>query len=251
MNRRGASTVAIAGALVAAGAIALCHRQPPAPPVAAPPPPAVEQPRVIAHVGEREITNLALARFQRLKQLSEGMTGERQALDELCNRALLLEAARELSLDVGRPELDREVFRVEVVIGSIAAAAPASPRAAWTAPPVPSFAALDEPAAPRPPTPGSPLDRATELLAQSGIADDDLADEVKANLLAGKAAQQLVYDAIDVPRKELLAAAPPSPPPDAGTLEHVRRRLQHARGAPKLAALLADLRARFPVEIVN
>ena len=240
--------------LVAAGAIGLawCHRVPrAAAPVAAHPlPVVVEKPRVIARVAGREITNVGLARYQLVKQLSLGVTGERQALDELCDRSLLLEAAREQHLDVSTAELEGEVFRIQVVIGSVAAAAPSSPRTAWASPPVPIFDAPRAPAAVRRPVPGSPLDRAAELLAQSGITREDLVEEMRADLLATKAARKLVYDAIDVPRNELLAAAPRSPLPDAATLDTIHR-LQRKRGAKALAALLTELRSRFKVEILN
>jgi hypothetical protein len=174
------------------------------------------------------------------------------ALDELCDRALLIEAAREEHLEVSAAELQQELFRLQVMIGSLAAAAPSSPRMMWAAPAVPSLGAPGPtPAQARAPAPGSPLDRAAEVLAQNGIAARDLAVEAGAELLASKTAQKRVYDAIEVPRREILAALPASAWHDAAAQARVRRALQRRRGAARLAALLAELRTRFTVERVN
>jgi hypothetical protein len=253
MNRRAWTWIAIAGAAVSAGAIGLAasHRtRSPAPPVAAAlRPPGVEKPRVIARVGGRDITNVALARYRLVKQLSVGVTGERQALEDVCDRALLLEAAGEQHLEVGDAELHEGMFRLRLLIGGAASIAPSSLERAWAAPPVPIFDSPGEPALLRRAGPVSPLDLAAELISRNGVTEEDLAEEAKSDLLADKAAQKLVYDSIVVSRNDVLAAVPRTPPPDTATLDRVRRRLQRERGATKRAALLIDLRSRFKVQI--
>jgi hypothetical protein len=237
-NQRGRRRGVAAGLVVAAAlgataaAVSIAHR-----PAAAPkraPAPARAQPRVIARVGPAEITDAGLARHQAISELSFGISLERQSLDDLCDRALLVLAAREHGISVTEAEVEQEKLRRKLIIGAVAQ--PAAPMAAAAA--LAAFsgtgrrgvASLAH---------GSPLDHGAELLAARGISEQDLTVELATETLASRVRQRLVYDPVVLSKKELSAG------------REVQQRLRRQRGEPELARLLAALRAKWAVELVK
>jgi hypothetical protein len=233
-GRRGVAVgLAAAAALGAtAAAVSIAHR-PAATPKRAPAP-ARAQPRVIARVGSAEITDADLARHQAISELSFGISLERQSLDDLCDRALLVLAAREHGVSVAEAEIEQEKVHRKLIIGAVAQpAAPMTAAAslvAFSGTGRRGVASLAHP---------SPLDRGAELLAARGISEQDLTIELAAETLASRVRQRLVYDPVVLSKKELSAG------------REVQQRLRRQRGEPALASLLASLRAKWAVELVK
>ncbi|HEY3358220.1 MAG TPA: hypothetical protein VGQ83_33540 [Polyangia bacterium] len=109
----------------------------------------------------------------------------------------------------------------------------------------------------------TPGEEADQVLTTAGLKAEDFAREVKDEALATKARQALVYDRIEIGRRELLAAAAdqPRPPggggagpapkaPDEAALAAARQRLRRERGAGALAALMTALRRQWRVEVL-
>lgn len=157
---------------------------------------APAEPQVLAVVGSREITDVDLARYQRVRELSVGLTGEAEALEALCDRTLLELAATDRGIDLAPAELQEAHLRRKLIIGALAR------RATTSAAPRP-------PAGLRPPMPGgpsglppSPMTRADEALAERGITADDFLAEVRAEALADKVKRTLVDDALEVAERD-------------------------------------------------
>jgi hypothetical protein len=220
------------------------------PPPAIRPAPAKAQPerKVIARVGDIELTNLDLARYQRLRGISLGMIADRRALGELCDRALLNLAAAEHHIALTQPELEHELLRRKAIIGATSSGL----------------------RAPETGAPASLIDQGEQVLAASGLPLVDFQSEVQAEAIADRAKQVLVYDQIQISNWELgtvnaaeqkstarmpwdrhsrrLAARRGL---DHVSAERLRERMRHERGAEPLRALLKELTERWKVELVE
>jgi hypothetical protein len=208
-----AGGIAAALCLAAIAAMVLRGRPAPRPPLQ---PPAAGKPttRVRARVGPEVITEGDLARHLAVSELSVGVTGERQALEELCDRQLLLLAARESGISVGQPEVMQEMQRRELIMGAVAGAAMVKRRAAT-----------------------APMRRALAMLSERGVTERDLAEETEAALVAARVRERLVYDKVRLTAAEAAG--------DRDTQQRIRRE----RGAPALARLLEEFRARWKVAV--
>jgi hypothetical protein len=251
-------------------------------------------------VGPVALTDFDLERYQKVRQVTTGVSGDAQALSDLCDRTLLGLEAGERHVEVSEAEMRQELLRRKLIAGAVADTMPAFPPTSagkgpsvppspWqrsgvspgTRPPMTGAPTGYAPAAPqtwgryRPNgLPPSPFDRAAQVLAEAGIEENEFAQEVKADVIANKVKQKLVYDKIDVSDKDVLAARraePPHPPtaatrppaaskkgakpnpekPDAQALAGVRERLRRKKGEAPLRALLNDLRQRWRVEVIG
>jgi hypothetical protein len=174
----------------------------------------------LAKIGGRAITNADLARYQLVRELLVGASSYQQALDELCDRALLEREALANGITVTELELSQEVLRRKALIAATATARI----------PLPTEAPLG--AANRSaswvgrarPNPLSLFDRAELILSERGLSEGELGAEVSVDLLALKAKRRL-----DIDR----TASSPAQEEDA----------------PRLAAVWGDLRAKWGVEL--
>jgi hypothetical protein len=298
-----ASALAVLGLSIATFYV---WRKPTAKPPAPAPPPQKPRPperTVIARVGAAEITTQDLARYQAVAQLTYAVVGGKQALDALCDRMLLDLEAQERGITIAPPELSQEVLRRRLIIAATRQA-DATWRGLEPAAPGPgAFPGMPRPPMPapgfaRPPLSGAPgFARAPRLpmnpfdpmasggraLEDEGLDARDLSEEVKADLLAERVKQMLVYDKIPVAKADIQSAyqaelamrpkppAPPKPPPGAKpppkpdpklekqrlerektvALTRIQQRLRHERGAKAVAELVADLHKKWPVAITR
>jgi hypothetical protein len=221
-------------------------------------------PKVIARLGPTEITNRDLARYRILAQLSYGVLGDRQSLEDLCDRTLLGMAAAEANVRLGDDELNGELLRRKLLIGATALSTPMEQGGGD--PP----GTLAAPGRPRVPMPGampnglpnasqSPLDRGDQAVQAAGLTVEDFSQEVRADALSKKVKRVLVYDKIEIPDADVKAAVSAAPagstpsktPPSASDLQGIRERLQRDRGQKPLAELLARLRQKWPVTFLD
>jgi hypothetical protein len=164
-----------------------------------------ESAQVIALVGPVALTDKALRRYQIVKRLSIGVTGGRQALEALCDRTLLTLAAAQAGITVSDAERDEQLFRRELIIAAVAqldapsvmadAAARPTWRRATTMGPTADLVRADMFARRREPV-VSPIDRCAAVLLQSGISEEELRQEVSADVLATRARQLLTTDKV-------------------------------------------------------
>jgi hypothetical protein len=210
--------------------------------------PQAEKPHVLVRVGGTDVTSQDLDRYQRVKQLGLGVTGGKEALDELCDRLRLDLEGTAHGITLSDADKQQEVFRRKVIIGATAGALQA-----------PGVSGRGRPPGANPA--GSPWDNADQVLRAAGVSVDDLAKETAAEGLATRTKRVLVYDPITVSDRDVKAALsaeqPDASPPKAGTqpstadLERVRERLQRERGQKPLADLLAQLRGKWPAVPVD
>jgi len=136
-------------------------------------------PRVLARVGPVLIRDVDLARFQSIRALWVGVSGEPDALKALCERTRLGLWAAEQGWSPNPAEVRQDVFRKKTIIGSLAAGG----------------------------TPGrssAPLERAEEILAERGIAAQEFESEVRADLAAKAARTQWSRTHADAGLQDLL-----------------------------------------------
>jgi hypothetical protein len=121
--------IGVVGVVLLGGLTYWRMRHQPAPRVTRPPAPrpTPRAPKVVAHVGEVAITDQDVARHQGLQSLYLGVMSDRQALDDLIDRALLAQAASENDLKVEPAELQHEILRKKLVVGAMAGMMPRSP----------------------------------------------------------------------------------------------------------------------------
>jgi len=153
--------------------------------------------RVIARVGGRALTDVDLARYQKVRELVVGVGDARHELDGLCERALYDLAAEDEGIVLTPDALAREGLRRRLIIGAVADVTP--PGESATAP----FLASPAMGARTPWQSGAatarargPLATASLALRRAGLSDADLALEARADALASAA------------RKRLLATSP-------------------------------------------
>jgi len=242
---RGAILTVAGVAIVGGVALAWPHPSPTKPsptPTRASALPQAEKPRVLVRVGGTDVTTQDLDRYQRVKQLGLGVTGGKEALDELCDRLRLDLEGTAHGITLSDADKQQELFRRKVIIGATAGALQAP-------------GASGRGRAPGANPAGSPWDNADQVLRAAGVSVDDLGKETAAEGLATRAKRALVYDLITVSDRDvkaaLVAEQPDASATKAGTpasadLDRVRERLQRERGQKPLADLQAQLRSRWP-----
>jgi len=153
------------------------------------PPPA----RVIARVGGRALTDVDLARYQRVRELVVGVGDAHHELDELCERALYDRAAEAEGIVLTPDALARESLRRRLIIGAVADVAPPGESA------TPPFLATPAMGARTPWQSGAatvrargPLAMASLALRRAGVSDADLELEARADALASAAKKRLL-----------------------------------------------------------
>jgi hypothetical protein len=206
---------------------------------AEPPPPKPQlEGKVIGRVGNIELTDLDLARYQKFKEATVGIVSGPEALNELCERTVLNLAAADHQLSLSPAELELFVRR-------------------------------RVPLTQRPDARGtiraSSLEAGEQVFASRGLSPADVEAEVKADSLAQLAKQVLVYDKVPIGNSQLRAAyasrwrsrsqgAPNAGPvpskrrPDKATVERFRQQLRRERGAGLLRALLDETKRKWKTD---
>jgi hypothetical protein len=210
-------------------------------------------PIVVAKVGPRTLTNVDLARFRGVRDAIVGVSGEGQALQELCERTLLDLLAADDGLDVSDAEVRGEVMRRQFIIRATSGSL-GSPGLAGVAA---RRGRAGGPSSP-PATPGVDLPSGN----RPEIDPRALAEEAREDLLAAKAKEAEVYSKITVTpaevqsalRAEMLAAgaaADAGPRLDKTRMASVEARLRREKGEPEVQALLERLHARWRIDVVR
>jgi hypothetical protein len=201
-------------------------------------PKAAPERRLVARVGEVQIFDADVERYTRLTALTVGIGPQRQALRDLCDRTLLVLAARDAGITVDDAIVNSGVLRKLLLVGALAK------------PDLPGLGGMDTPGIPRAPgvpggpavpgvpggpgaagipgTPGvpgvpggpggprapgaragigagDPIGRGRMVLADEGITEAELSSDVRDDALAEKVRRARVYDKIVVPDEEVLA----------------------------------------------
>lgn len=212
---------------------------------------------MIARVGELELTNFELARYQKFREVSAGAMRGPQAQSELCERALLDLLAAEHHLELTPVQVEHELLRRKMIIGATSPALRAQAAPSDTSAANPTMAQTGVPPG-RGAVPASVLDNGEQLLSSTGLSPAEIEAEVKADALAQLAKQALIYDRIPISNKQLKAAyqaerrsqvygASPrlKRRPERQTLDRLRQRLRLEKGAEPLRALLEATKQKW------
>jgi hypothetical protein len=219
--------------------------------------------KVIARVGDIQLTDRDLARYKKFREISEGVLSDSQALGALCERALLNLAAADHQLAISPGTVDQLVLRQKIVAGASSYGLRAKGLAA-----VQPAVGSSSPGASGGNTeargngtgaPVSAQEAGEQLFASTGLSRGELETEVKSDATAQLARQVLVYNKILISKRQMKVAyeaARRSPEQyslntrirrraDKATVERLRRQLILEKGAEPLRALIAESKQKW------
>lgn len=196
--------------------------------------------RVVAKVGTLEITTDDVARHAVVRRATLGVVPRPQLLDDLVERALWTLAGRDAGLELPPEAVAQELLRERALLGRLAA-------------PEPRVTAHGPRLRPEPPR----LPTVIGVPTMDRPSDAALAAEAEADAYVRAAKDRLVYSKLELSPPELYAEYArgetaahrrPRAHPSEAMLAQAAYRLRRERGASAVAGVLAELRAKWPVQ---